>query len=80
MKAVFSRFGSLVRDLEKTTGKRIRLEIVGDHTEIDKTVVERLSEPLTHLIRNSIDHGIENAEGRAAAGKDPVGQLRLSAE
>lgn len=80
LKAVFSRFGSLVRDLEKTTGKRIRLEIVGDHTEIDKTVVERLSEPLTHLIRNSIDHGIENAEGRAAAGKDPVGQLRLSAE
>jgi two-component system chemotaxis sensor kinase CheA len=80
LKAVFSRFGALVRDLEKTTGKRIRLEIVGDHTEIDKTVVERLSEPLTHLIRNSIDHGIENAEGRAAAGKDPVGQLRLSAE
>jgi two-component system chemotaxis sensor kinase CheA len=80
LKAVFSRFGSLVRDLEKTTGKRIRLEIIGDHTEIDKTVVERLSEPLTHLIRNSIDHGIENAEGRAAAGKDPVGQLRLSAE
>ncbi len=80
LKAVFSRFGSLVRDLEKTTGKRIRLEIVGDHTEIDKTVVERLSEPLTHLIRNSIDHGIENAEGRAAAGKDPVGLLRLSAE
>jgi len=80
LKAVFSRFGSLVRDLEKTTGKRIRLEIIGDHTEIDKTVVERLSEPLTHLIRNSIDHGIENAEGRAAAGKDPVGLLRLSAE
>jgi two-component system chemotaxis sensor kinase CheA len=80
LKAVFSRFGSLVRDLEKTTGKRIRLEIVGDHTEIDKTVVERLSEPLTHLIRNSIDHGIESAEGRAAAGKDPVGLLRLSAE
>lgn len=80
LKAVFSRFGALIRDLEKTTGKRIRLEIVGDHTEIDKTVVERLSEPLTHLIRNSIDHGIENAEGRAAAGKDPVGQLRLSAE
>ncbi len=80
LKAVFSRFGALVRDLEKTTGKRIRLEIIGDHTEIDKTVVERLSEPLTHLIRNSIDHGIENAEGRAAAGKDPVGLLRLSAE
>lgn len=80
LKAVFSRFGSLVRDLEKTTGKRIRLEIVGEQTEIDKTVVERLSEPLTHLIRNSIDHGIENAEGRTAAGKDPVGLLRLSAE
>jgi two-component system, chemotaxis family, sensor kinase CheA len=80
LKAVFSRFGSLVRDLEKTTGKRIRLEIIGEHTEIDKTVVERLSEPLTHLIRNSIDHGIENAEGRAEAGKDPVGLLRLSAE
>jgi two-component system, chemotaxis family, sensor kinase CheA len=80
LKAVFSRFGALVRDLEKTTGKRIRMEISGEHVEIDKTVVERLSEPLTHLIRNSIDHGIEDAEGRAAAGKDPVGHLHLRAE
>ncbi|MCM0020166.1 MAG: chemotaxis protein CheA [Tagaea sp.] len=80
LKAVFSRFGALVRELEKTTGKRIRMEISGEHVEIDKTVVERLSEPLTHLIRNSIDHGIEDAQGRAAAGKDPVGHLHLSAE
>ena len=80
LKAVFSRFGALVRELEKTTGKRIRMEISGEHVEIDKTVVERLSEPLTHLIRNSIDHGIEDAEGRAAAGKDPVGHLLLRAE
>jgi two-component system, chemotaxis family, sensor kinase CheA len=80
LKAVFSRFGALVRELEKTTGKRVRLDISGEHVEIDKTVVERLSEPLTHLIRNSIDHGIENAEAREAAGKDPVGHLHLSAE
>jgi two-component system chemotaxis sensor kinase CheA len=80
LRVVFQRFGSLVRDLEKSTGKRIRLEIHGEGTEIDKTVVERLSEPLTHLIRNSVDHGIEKAEDRLAAGKDPVGLLRLSAE
>jgi len=80
LKVVFSRFGAVVRDLEKSTGKRIRLEVEGEATEIDKTVVERLSEPLTHLIRNSIDHGIEAPEKRAAAGKDPVGRLRLAAE
>ena len=80
LKVVFSRFGALVRDLEKVTSKRVRLEVHGDATEIDKTVVERLSEPLTHLIRNSIDHGIESTEARLAAGKDPVGHLRLSAE
>ncbi len=80
LKVVFSRFGALVRDLEKATSKRIRLEVHGDSTEIDKTVVERLSEPLTHMIRNSIDHEIESTEGRLAAGKDPVGHLRLSAE
>lgn len=80
LKVVFSRFGPLVRDLEKATSKRIKLEIHGESTEIDKTVVERLSEPLTHLIRNSIDHGIEPTEARLAAGKDPVGHLRLSAE
>jgi two-component system chemotaxis sensor kinase CheA len=80
LKVVFSRFGAVVRDLEKSTGKRIRLEIEGDSTEIDKTVVERLGEPLTHLIRNSIDHGIELPEKREAAGKDPVGRLRLAAE
>jgi two-component system chemotaxis sensor kinase CheA len=80
LRVVFQRFGALVRDLEKSTGKRIRLEIHGEATEIDKTVVERLSEPLTHLIRNSVDHGIEKTEERTAAGKDPVGLLRLSAE
>jgi two-component system chemotaxis sensor kinase CheA len=80
LKVVFSRFGALVRDLEKATSKRVRLEIHGESTEIDKTVVERLSEPLTHLIRNSIDHGIESTDDRVAAGKDPVGRLRLSAE
>jgi len=80
LKVVFSRFGAIVRDLEKNTGKRVRLVVEGEATEIDKTVVERLSEPLTHLIRNSIDHGIESPEKREAAGKDPVGQLRLRAE
>lgn len=80
LKVVFQRFGALIRDLEKSTSKQIRLEVTGEGTEIDKTVVDRLSEPLTHLIRNSIDHGIEPTDARISAGKDPVGNLRLTAQ
>ncbi len=78
--SVFSRVPRIVRELETETGKRVRLEVSGEQTELDKTVVERLGEPLTHLVRNAIDHGLETAEARVAAGKSPEGVVRLSAE
>jgi len=78
--SVFSRVPRIVRELEAETGKRVRLEVVGEQTELDKTVVERLGEPLTHLIRNAVDHGLETPEVREAAGKPGEGVLRLSAE
>jgi two-component system chemotaxis sensor kinase CheA len=80
LKSVFSRFGHMLRDLEQATGKRVSLMTSGEETEIDKTVVERLNEPLTHLIRNAVDHGIEPAEERLAAGKPAEGRLSLTAE
>jgi two-component system chemotaxis sensor kinase CheA len=76
----FSRFKRLVRDLSQELGKRIVLETHGEDTELDKTVIERLSDPLVHLLRNSIDHGIESPETRVAGGKDPEGRIVLSAE
>ncbi len=78
--SVFSRVPRILRDLASSTGKHVKLEVSGEHTELDKTVIERLGEPLTHLIRNAVDHGIESAEDRIAAGKAPEGTLRLSAE
>lgn len=78
--SVFSRVPRILRELEASTGKKVRLELSGEATELDKTVIERLSEPLTHLIRNAVDHGIEPVEDRIAAGKPPEGVLRLSAE
>jgi len=78
--SVFSRVPRILRDLASSTGKHVKLEVSGEHTELDKTVIERLGEPLTHLIRNAVDHGIESAEDRIAGGKDPEGTLRLSAE
>jgi two-component system chemotaxis sensor kinase CheA len=80
VKTVFSRMPRLVRELATKTGKRIRLETVGENTEIDKTIIEQLSDPLTHMIRNSADHGIEQPETRIAAGKSDSGVIRLSAE
>ncbi|HET9629872.1 MAG TPA: chemotaxis protein CheA [Novosphingobium sp.] len=78
--SVFSRVPRILRELAASTGKHVRLEVIGETTELDKTVIERLGEPLTHLIRNAVDHGIENAEERIAAGKNPEGTLTLSAE
>lgn len=78
--SVFSRVPRILRDLSSTTGKHVKLEVFGETTELDKTVIERLGEPLTHLIRNAVDHGIEKAEDRIAAGKPPEGTLTLSAE
>ncbi len=80
VKSVFSRMPRLVRELSAKTGKKIRLEMFGEHTEIDKTIIEQLSDPLTHMIRNSADHGIETPEARVAAGKPEQGIIRLSAE
>ncbi|SNS29508.1 two-component system, chemotaxis family, sensor kinase CheA [Sphingomonas laterariae] len=80
VKSVFSRVPRIVRELEAQTGKRVRLELEGEATELDKTVIERIGEPLTHLIRNSVDHGIESPADRIAAGKDPEGMVRLAAE
>jgi two-component system chemotaxis sensor kinase CheA len=78
--SVFSRVPRIVRELEAGTGKRVILTMSGEGTELDKTVVERLGEPLTHLIRNAVDHGIETPETRLANGKPAEGKLHLSAE
>ncbi len=78
--STFSRFRRLVRDLSLELGKRIVLETRGEDTELDKNVIERLNDPLVHLLRNSIDHGIESPETRAARGKNPEGRIVLSAE
>lgn len=80
VKSVFSRMPRLVRELATKTSKKIKLETIGENTEIDKTVIEQLSDPLTHMIRNSADHGIESPEKRLAAGKPESGTIRLSAE
>jgi|WetSurMetagenome_2_1015567.scaffolds.fasta_scaffold00358_11 two-component system, chemotaxis family, sensor kinase CheA len=76
--ATFSRFQRVVRDVSKDLGKDIRLEISGADTELDKTVVEKIGDPLTHLVRNSIDHGIEAADVRVARGKPAHGTLKLN--
>jgi len=78
--SVFSRVPRILRELTASTGKHVRLEVSGESTELDKTVIERLGEPLTHLIRNAVNHGIESAEERIAAGKPAEGTLGLSAE
>ncbi|HEY3078392.1 MAG TPA: chemotaxis protein CheA [Chloroflexota bacterium] len=76
---VFSRFPRMVRDLARRFGKEVELVIEGADTELDRSVIEEVSEPLIHLLRNAIDHGIETPQERAAAGKTPVGTIRLSA-
>ena len=78
--SVFSRVPRILRELTASTGKHVKLVVAGEATELDKTVIERLGEPLTHLIRNAVDHGIEEPAERLAAGKDAEGTLTLSAE
>ncbi|MEN4976928.1 chemotaxis protein CheA [Erwinia billingiae] len=80
MEYVFSRFPRLVRDLASKLGKEVELTLQGSSTELDKSLIERIIDPLTHLVRNSLDHGIETPEKRLAAGKDAIGNLILSAE
>ena len=76
---LFSRFRRLVHDLARETGKQIELLTEGESTEVDKVVIERLADPLVHLVRNSCDHGLETPEERIAAGKNPAGQVTLVA-
>ena len=77
--SVFSRFPRLVRDLSNKSGKNVELILEGEETELDKSIIEIIGDPLTHLIRNSVDHGIESAEARVAAGKPPKGNVWLRA-
>ncbi len=79
VKPLFQRMSRIVREAADSTGKTARLVTNGESAEIDKTVVERLADPLTHMIRNAVDHGLESPEGRIAAGKDPCGTIYLSA-
>jgi two-component system chemotaxis sensor kinase CheA len=76
---VFSRFPRMVRDLSHRLGKQVELKVTGDQTELDKTVMEKIGDPLTHLVRNCVDHGIESPEVRIAAGKPALGTVHLNA-
>jgi two-component system chemotaxis sensor kinase CheA len=78
--SVFQRMPRLVRELSAKTHKKVRLEMTGETTEVDRSIIERLGDPLTHIIRNAVDHGIESPADRLAAGKNEEGTIRLSAE
>jgi two-component system chemotaxis sensor kinase CheA len=80
VEAVFLRFPRLVRDLSTKLGKQVDLQLVGKDTELDRTVVDALGDPLVHLVRNSLDHGLEGPEERIAAGKPATGVLEISAQ
>jgi two-component system chemotaxis sensor kinase CheA len=76
---IWSKFPRTVRDVAMNCGKQVRIEMFGQETELDKTIIEAIKDPLTHLVRNSVDHGIERPEARVAAGKEPEGCLTLRA-
>ncbi|MDE1993020.1 MAG: chemotaxis protein CheA [Rhizobiaceae bacterium] len=80
VKPVFQRMSRIVREIADMTGKSIRLVTEGENTEVDKTVIDKLAEPLTHMIRNAVDHGVETPEKRTALGKNPEGTVRLTAK
>ena len=79
VRSVFQRMPRLAREVADITGKRVKLIMEGEGTEVDKTIIERLTDPITHMLRNAIDHGLEDPEGRAAAGKPPEGMVHLRA-
>ena len=79
VKSVFQRMQRLVREVAEATGKQVRLVLDGENTEVDKTVIERLIDPITHLLRNAIDHGLERPDQRVAAGKPAEGVIHLRA-
>ena len=78
--ATFQKMTRIVRDTSRNLNKKVQLELVGEHTEVDKTVLEKISDPLVHLIRNAVDHGLEDGETRVASGKDEVGKIMLRAK
>jgi two-component system chemotaxis sensor kinase CheA len=78
--SLFNRFRRLVHDLARETGKTIELTAEGEATEVDKTVIERLADPMIHLVRNACDHGVGTAEQRSSVGKSPIGHIHLSAQ
>ncbi len=79
VKPLFQRMSRIIRELTDATGKLVRLRTEGDATEVDRTVIERLADPLTHMVRNAVDHGVEAPDARAAAGKAAQGEVKLSA-
>ena len=80
VKPVFQRMGRIVREIADMTGKQVRLVTEGENTEVDKTVIDKIAEPLTHMIRNAVDHGLETPQKRTELGKNAEGVLRLSAK
>lgn len=79
VKSLFQRMSRIIREASSAIQKEVRFHTIGEATEVDKTVIERLADPLTHMIRNAVDHGLENADSRIAAGKSPHGNVSLSA-
>ncbi|WP_199096948.1 chemotaxis protein CheA [Dyella sp. ASV21] len=77
--SVFNRFPRMVRDISQKLGKQVKLELVGEQTELDKTVLEKIGDPMVHLVRNAIDHGLETPDKRRASGKGDTGTLKLQA-
>jgi two-component system chemotaxis sensor kinase CheA len=80
IKSLFQRMGRIVRESSASVGKQVRLHTQGENTEVDKTVIERLADPLTHMIRNAVDHGLETPEKREAAGKPREGSVTMTAQ
>ncbi|MBP7177216.1 MAG: chemotaxis protein CheA [Thermoclostridium sp.] len=80
LSATFQKMNRLVRDMGKKLGKNVQLEILGEQTEVDKNIIENLADPLMHLIRNALDHGIEPAETRLSKGKEEIGKITLEAK
>lgn len=79
VKQVFDRFPRMVRDLSQAAGKKVRLQVVGEETELDRSIINQIGDPLVHLLRNAVDHGLETAEERLSAGKPETGTIRLEA-
>ncbi len=79
LKQTLQKMQRIVRDTSKTLGKKVHLELVGEETEIDKTVLEHLADPLVHIVRNAVDHGLETTEGRLACGKEEEGRVTIKA-